>query len=243
MIVDPTEFLIVLPARYASTRLPGKALADICGKPMIVRSFENARSQAPGATVVVATDDEVIADVCHGAGAPVVMTDKKHPTGTDRVAEAARLFRRPYVINYQPDEPLLEDGVIARVMQATVEQDTFVCGMSKIANPADICNESVGKVVFDVHGYCIYISRHPIPFRSPYPYWTQTCVYGCSYGDLQRFSRIGQTDLELSEGIELLRWLDMGLALYMVVVPGERLAVDTPGDLDRVRAEFLRRHS
>lgn len=244
MRIDTEEFLVVLPARIGSSRLPGKPLKDIGGKPMIVRSFYNVRMQSGSAAVVVATDDRSILDVCLDHGIPCCMTSGSHKTGTDRVAEVAKRYMRPYIINAQPDEPLLHDGVVRRIMEEVVHTGSVCCGMSKIATEADVLSPSVGKVVATTYGKCLYISRQPIPNAAfGGTYWTQTCVYGFPYRELMEFADMPQSPLEISEGIELLRWLENGRELRMPIVPGERLSVDTPEDLERVRRIFLDKHS
>jgi 3-deoxy-manno-octulosonate cytidylyltransferase (CMP-KDO synthetase) len=229
-------FLVVLPARLDSTRLPRKPLALLGGVPMILRSFYNAMRQAGRwADVVVATDSEEIAEVCRHAHAPVVMTGC-HPTGTDRVAEAASQFHHPWILNYQPDEPRLAPGVL-RTMADAVSQKWLVCCGMAACPAADVKNPSVGKVALGLEDRAVYISRAPIMGAGGY--WTQVCVYAFGRGDLEHFHSLPQGPLEKAEGIELLRLTERGYTVQMVRVPGQRMAVDTPSDLRRMRGRYL----
>lgn len=233
MVYD--RVLIVLPARYNSTRLPGKPLVDICGKPMIVRSYENARKQVKHPIpIIVATDDERIKGVCNQHDIPVEMTGE-YATGTDRVAEMVKKyqFEYDYYINVQPDEPFLHDGVIMKIINETIAHNEVTCGLS-ILDDKDVNNSSYGKVVINDNYYAIYMSRAPIPYNGII-YYTQICVYGIPLVKLLDFARHKQTNLEQIEGIEMLRFIEMGEKVKMVYVPGQRLSVDTPEDLKMAR--------
>lgn len=236
------EFLIVLPARYGSTRLPGKPLIDICGKSMIVRSYQNIINQTKDVLediVLVATDDERIRQECVEHNIPVEMTRKDHKTGTDRVAEVSNRYPEfPFIINAQPDEPLLADGVIARIKDTLRSDDFPCCGMAPIVDPEQIDNPNVGKVVIDRYGFALYMSRSPIPYNSK-AYFTQVCVYGFPRHHLMQYHRLKRGVLEQMEEIELLRFLENHAPVRMVAVPGSRMSVDTPEDVERVRKAFL----
>lgn len=236
--------LVVLPARMDSTRLPGKPLADICGKPMVIRSYENAvKSAGHFADILVATPDAEIVETCVKYHADVTKTCLDHPTGTDRVAEVALACPEyRFYINAQPDEPLLDVDAIPAIYNALCyEASPVFCGVAPITNQEDIEKASVGKVVMDRLGRCLYISRNRVPYR-PFqnPFYTQVCVYGFRGAEVLKYYHThGQSQTELAEdGIELLRFLDMGIEVQMVPVPGERHAVDTPEDLEKVRYLF-----
>lgn len=230
-----SSFLVVLPARYSSSRLPGKPLIDLGGVPMLVRSYRNAIAQVKGrGKVVAAIDDDRVAAVCSEHGVPYLMTSRKPFCGTDRCAEAAEIYGRvDYVINYQPDEPLLEDGCISTIMDAVSITDLVCCGMA-LLQTRDTDNRNVGKVVFDYDMNAMYLSRAAIPVNATGRY-TQVCVYGFPYDDLLRFASYQPSRLERLVGIELLRWVEYGNKLRMVMVPGRRNAVDVPADVKRVR--------
>lgn len=234
--------LIVIPARYGSSRFPGKPLASIGGLPMVVRTFQNTRAQAPANSVVlVATDDIRIMDACKRYAVPCVMTSTDCRTGTDRVAEvAARRPEHEIVINVQGDEPLMADGCVATIYEAVSVCGTVCCGAAPL-NPKDVPNPNVGKVVVGVSQLAMYMSRAPIPFpfaKAPESYMTQVCIYGFPAEDLRTFAKLPTGKLEAVEGIELLRWMEDVRPVQMVRVPGERMAVDTPEDLERVRARI-----
>ena len=231
--------LIVIPARYNSSRLPGKPLLDIGGLPMIVRTYRNVLAQAGQACVLVATDDDRIGAACKRYSVRCVKTSDGCRTGTDRVAEVAA-GRPAYdvVLNVQGDEPFMAAGCVDIIVAAVKASGRVCCGMAPLA-PEDVTNPNVGKVVCDRDGRALYISRSLVPstFAAQPDGWdTQVCIYGFPRAYLAAFAAMPTGRLEAVEGIELLRWLEAGYPLQMVRVLGERLAVDTPADLERVRA-------
>lgn len=239
--MNSKDFLIVLPARMGSTRLPGKMLLDIHGQPMIIRSWENAVRQAQGSRVIIATDNKEIYDICRARGAEAEMTSSTHKTGTDRVAEIClRYPQYKYIINMQPDEPLMEDGAILAIKRALITQKVSCCGLTALGDD-HVYKENIGKVVTDSEGFVLYISRAPIPFNSPVHY-TQICIYGFPREALIRFASLPQGTWEQYEKIELLRWIEAGYAIKAVAIPGQRLAVDVPEDIDIIRSEYAQKH-
>lgn len=228
--------LIVIPARWGSTRFPGKALANIAGLPMVVRTYRNTVVNAPGRTVLVATDDNRIMAACRHYDVPAVMTSRAHACGTDRVAEAS--YSRPQfdtVLVVQGDEPCMAPGVIDAVEAETIRRLEVCCGMCEITAPADRASRNVGKVVCDSTGHALWIDRAPLA-GDAVPAYTQVCCYGFLRDDLLEFARMPVGRYEQATGIELLRWIEAGYRLRMVPVPGGRHAVDCPADIAAVEA-------
>jgi 3-deoxy-manno-octulosonate cytidylyltransferase (CMP-KDO synthetase) len=242
----------IIPARYASTRLPGKPLADIHGKPMVQHVWERARQARAVGRVLVATDDERVAQAVRGFGGEVMMTSPHHPTGTDRLAEAAGRVGAAVVVNVQGDEPLLDPRWID-VAVAPLVDDGGV-GMATLSLPLRTVEEmmapAVVKVVSDVHGDALYFSRSPIPHvrggtledaaraavaRGLARRHAGLYVYRLEV--LQRLAALPPSPLEQAESLEQLRALHHGIRIRVSEVDGQAPpAVDTPEDLDTVRA-------
>ncbi|MDA8108297.1 MAG: 3-deoxy-manno-octulosonate cytidylyltransferase [Betaproteobacteria bacterium] len=248
-------FTVVIPARYASSRLPGKPLADLGGKPMVVRVCEQARASG-AARVCVATDDERIARAVRAHGFEALMTRPEHASGTDRIAEAAAALGLPdqaIVVNVQGDEPLIPPPLIAQaaaLLDAHPEASVSTA-CHPIRDAASVFNPNVTKAVLDARGYALYFSRAPIPYaRDAYaaggreppadlPCFRHLGIYGYRAGFLQRFARLAPSPLERFEALEQLRVLWHGYRIVVAVVedPGAP-GVDTPEDLEAARARF-----
>jgi len=236
-------FHVVIPARYASTRFPGKPLADLGGKPMVVRVCE--RAAASGAvSVAVATDDERIRQAVEAHGHRALMTRADHPSGTDRIAEAAAalgLGDADIVVNVQGDEPLIEPALIASVASALAGDAaaSMATACHPIHDPSAIDNPNVVKVVLDAAGHALYFSRSRIPYpREPGGTWYRHAgIYAYRVGFLQRFARLEPAPPERAESLEQLRALWHGYRI-VVAVCAEEIApgVDTPQDLEAVRS-------
>jgi 3-deoxy-manno-octulosonate cytidylyltransferase (CMP-KDO synthetase) len=241
-VLSQPAFHVIIPARYASSRFPGKPLADLAGRPMVVHVCERAR--ASGARgVVVATDDERISRAVAQAGYRALMTRADHASGTDRVAEAATalgLANDAIVVNVQGDEPLIDPSLIKHV--ATALERNSAASMSTAAHPihdqASLANPNVVKVVLDAAGYALYFSRSQIPFpREPGGVWYRHAgIYAYRTGFLKEFSSMKPSPLEQTEALEQLRVLWHGFRIAVAVSetaspPG----VDTLQDLDAVR--------
>lgn len=238
--------LVVIPARYGSTRFPGKALADVHGKPLIVRVAENARGVRLADRVLVATDDPRIEAAVTAAGLDCELTGA-HATGTDRIAEVAARHDAALVVNLQGDEPLLPpadvDALIAR-MAAEPAWDIGTCA-HPFDGPDDWREPNVVKVVADRAGRALYFSRAPIPGMFPgaeRPGHTVALrhvgIYAYRREALLRFAALPRTPLEQAEGLEQLRALENGLTIGVVTVAAGPVGVDTPADLERVRAAW-----
>jgi 3-deoxy-manno-octulosonate cytidylyltransferase (CMP-KDO synthetase) len=237
----------IIPARYRASRFPGKPLAAIAGRPMLAHVIEGARRAKRLRDVWVATDDARIAEVAAAAGAPVVMTSPDHPTGTDRLAEAAARTGDAIVVNVQGDEPLIEGFVIDAAVEA-LEADAGAA-MSTVVHPlepAALADPNRVKVVLDRSGRALYFSRAPVPFRradAAAPRWLQHVgLYAYRREFLLRFVGLAQGEAERAEGLEQLRALEHGFEIRCVVVEGwQSVPVDVPEDVARVEAALARR--
>jgi 3-deoxy-manno-octulosonate cytidylyltransferase (CMP-KDO synthetase) len=229
----------IIPARYSATRLPGKPLADICGKPLIQYVYEQARKSKLLEDVIVATDDERILKAVEGFGGKAVMTSPTHPSGTDRCAEVARQIDCDFVINIQGDEPLIPPQVIDKVAEALMESDEEIpmTSAATLANKEERENSNVVKVVTDQKGIALYFSRSPIPFyrNQVAPTLRHIGIYGYRKDFLLKFVSLPQTPLEKTESLEQLRALEHGFKIKIVLVDYSPVGVDTPEDLERVR--------
>lgn len=239
------KILGIIPARFDSTRFPGKPLVPIAGKPLIQRVVEQCRKAAALADVVVATDDDRIATVARRF-CRVEMTRTDHPSGTDRVAEVAARSDHEAFVNVQGDEPLIDPTVIDRVAQALAD-----CEMSTAAtplrDPAALQNPAVVKVVTTAAGRALYFSRSPIPFVrdvrrnsapgwSSFPFLRHLGIYGYRREALLQLVKWPVSSLEQAEKLEQLRALENGMQIAVVRAEDEGIGVDTPEDVGRVEA-------
>jgi 3-deoxy-manno-octulosonate cytidylyltransferase (CMP-KDO synthetase) len=232
----------IIPARFRASRFPGKPLAEIAGRPMLAHVIEGARRAKKLREVLVATDDERIAAAAAAVGAPVVMTSPDHPTGTDRLAEAAARLSDAIVVNVQGDEPLIEGFVIDAAV-AALEADADA-PMATVAHPLDgraLTDPNRVKVVLDARGRALYFSRALIPFRradAPAPRWLQHVgLYAYRRAFLARFVALAPGAAERAEGLEQLRALEHGFPIRCAVIEGWRsVPVDVPGDVAEVEA-------
>jgi 3-deoxy-manno-octulosonate cytidylyltransferase (CMP-KDO synthetase) len=231
----------VIPARYQSTRLPGKPLALINGKTMIEHVHARASRAALVDAVLVATDDPRVADVVDGFGGTAVLTSAHHTTGTDRLAEVARGLTAELIVNVQGDEPLIDPSAIDAAIAPLADrpQDVLSTLRRRLTNPADLANPAVVKVVVDRHGYGLYFSRSPLPHAragSPEPvFWRHLGLYVYRRETLERLAGLAPTPLEQAEGLEQLRALEHGIRILTVETTCDALGVDTPEDLEHVR--------
>lgn len=235
----------VIPARYKSSRFPGKPLADICGRPMIWWVYQQCKKVDDFDEVYVATDDDKIFSACESLDINVIMTSDTHRTGTDRIGEVARVVPADLYVNIQGDEPLLEPGTIkAAIEPFYTKPDLQISNlMTKINNPVDVVNFTVPKVITNREGIGIYLTRATAPYPKgslDFAYYKQVCVYGfkpealqfyCDYG-----MKYGKAKVEAVEDIEILRFIENGYKVQYIEVASETIAVDTPNDLEKVRA-------
>jgi 3-deoxy-manno-octulosonate cytidylyltransferase (CMP-KDO synthetase) len=235
------KFQVIIPARYASTRFPGKPLADLGGKPMVVHVCERA-AKSGAAAVHVATDDERIAKAVRAHGHRAVLTRGDHPSGTDRIAEAAKklkLAENEIVVNVQGDEPMISPKLIAQVALTLQRKKASVSTACHAIEEAEtIASPNVVKVVLDAEGYALYFSRSQIPYpREPGAAWYRHAgIYGYRVAFLKKYSRLKAPPLEKAEALEQLRVLWHGYRIAVAVSETEiPPGVDTPQDLEAVR--------
>jgi 3-deoxy-manno-octulosonate cytidylyltransferase (CMP-KDO synthetase) len=235
-----TRAAAVIPARFQSTRFPGKPLALILGKPMLRWVYEAVRQAGTVERVLIATDDSRIGDAAAGFGADVVMTSPDHSCGTDRVAEVAECLPHSIILNVQGDEPLVTSGEIDRLVE--VLQDPCIpmaSLMMKVHDVGLICDPHLVKVVVDGDGYALYFSRSPLPYLSDDFFYLHSGIYGFQRDFLLQFSRLPDSRLERIEKLEQLRVLENGRRIKMIETAHPALRVDTPQDIIRVE-EFLK---
>jgi len=249
----------IIPARYGSTRLPGKPLARIGGKPMIQHVYESAARAKALDRVLVATDDRRIEEAVRGFGGDVVMTSKKHASGTDRLAEAARKIKADWIVNVQGDLPFVQTQTITRAVQPLRHNRSLPMGTvcTPIYDEEDWRNPNVVKVIADRRGFALYFSRSPIPYAragavdlsgtrltpaSGSRHWgfRHLGLYVYRRDFLLKFARLRPTALEQIESLEQLRALAYGYRIFVAKVVERSIEVDTPEDLAKAE-EFLQR--
>lgn len=240
-----TSFLGIIPARFKSTRFPGKPLADIKGKPMIRHVFE--RASAVMDRVIVATDDRRIATAVQEFGGEVIMTSTEHQSGTDRCAEALGKAEEAHgttydvVVNIQGDEPFLAGEQIRLLQSCFSDENTQIATLiKKIENEGDIRNPNRAKVVVEKNGFALYFSRSPIPFlrnakeqdwHTQHAYYMHIGLYAYRSEVLRTITRLDLGSLEKAEALEQLRWLQNGFRIKTAVTEHDSFGIDTPEDL------------
>lgn len=236
--------VIVIPARYASTRFPGKPLAILAGKPMIQHVYEKAVA-SKAATVLVATDDQRIMDAVTAFGGKAVMTREDHPSGTDRIAEAVKLAapNADIVINIQGDEPLIPVSVIDELI--TIMEERSELEMATVAVPGnrETMTENNVKAVFGNNNMALYFSRSMVPFLrtggEACPVWLHWGIYAFRKDILEKFVQLPAGRLENCEKLEQLRALENGISIYVHTSNLESIGVDTPDDLVKAEKKLL----
>lgn len=238
----PVQVLAVVPARYASSRFPGKPLASIDGRPMIQHVVERVRQAERVQRVVVATDDARIEKAVADFGGLSVMTRSDHRTGTDRVAEVAAHVPAEIYVNVQGDEPLVDPGTIDALVSAMLEEDSvqLATPCSAIHTPADIMDPNIVKVVRNFDGDALYFSRAPIPWvrdraeTVAAQHWKHLGLYAYRRDALLDFPTLPPGDLERIEQLEQLRWLENDYRIRVVETEYDAVSVDVPADVGRV---------
>ena len=248
-----TKVVAIIPARYHSQRLPGKPLADIGGKPMIQRVYEQAAKARGIGRVIVATDDERIVSAVHAFGGEALMTPVTLQSGTDRVAFTAKnLPGADIIVNVQGDEPLLAPEMIEEGVAVVAGSDAVVGTLvKKIETDDELFNPNVVKVVLGAAGNCLYFSRSPIPFgrdaaqnnwRTHHSYYKHIGLYVFRREFLLQYTGLSQTPLEMIEKLEQLRILEHGYTIRAAVTRFDSMPVDTQEDLKRVQAIYKKLH-
>ena len=235
----------IIPARYQSTRLPGKPLAIIGGKPMIQRVYEQCIKSRVLKGLTVATDDERIANIVKSFNGNVIFTKSEHHSGTDRCFEAAEKMNigiGSVIINIQGDEPFINPSQIDLLASCFDEKDVNIASMmKKITRQEELDSPNTAKVVLDAQNNAMYFSRNPIPFLQNVAkenwlkesiFYKHIGIYGYKYEVLQQLVRLPQSSLEVAESLEQLRWLENGFKIAMKETEHEGFAIDTPNDLE-----------
>ncbi len=240
-----SKTVIAIPARYASTRFPGKPLALLAGKPMIQHVYEKAAASKADA-VLVATDDERIARTVAGFGGKAVMTRADHPSGSDRICEAVSGFDCDIVINVQGDEPLIPTAVIDELIDIMRQRPELEMATVVVpATPEKLNSPNSPKVVFGVDRMAIYFSRAVIPYRrdgnEPADYYLHWGIYAYRRKTLERFVSLPPGRLEMCEKLEQLRALENGIGIYVHISNLESIGVDTPEDLAEAEKRLQRK--
>ncbi len=243
------HFLAIIPARYASSRFPGKPLADIDGKPMIQRVYERVSEYYKHCCV--ATDDERIERAVRGFGGKVVMTSDKHRSGTDRCAEALGHFEKEsglkfdVVVNVQGDEPFVSEEHLVKIKTAFEDKETQIATLVKrFSKKEDIFNPNSPKVILSKDGFALYFSRAAVPYlrnvpqqsdwQSQYVYFKHIGLYAYRCDVLREITLLPMGELEKAESLEQLRWIENGYRIKAIETVAENIAVDTPEDLQAV---------
>jgi 3-deoxy-manno-octulosonate cytidylyltransferase (CMP-KDO synthetase) len=235
--------VVIIPARYKSSRFPGKPLVPLLGKPMILWVAELSAMALGKESVFIATEDERIAQTVEGAGFRSIMTSEEALTGTDRLAEAAKQIDADIYLNVQGDEPLLNPDDIRKILSVKQKYpNDIINGYCKVGQNEDPNSVNIPKVIFNEDGRMVYMSRQKLPGykdsqNKPISYYKQVCIYAFSLSDLTRYSSFGRkSTLERSEDIEILRFLEWGTTIRMVETSTGSLAVDVPADVIVVEA-------
>lgn len=255
--IPEQNVIAIIPARFASTRLEGKLLLSLGGKPLLLHTVERAKSARNISRVIVATDSREIAKIVAESGSEAILTDKNHQSGSDRIAEVAEnLSATSIIVNVQGDEPLIPPGTIEKAVEAILRETKadIVTTCEKIEDFRDVLSPDVVKVVTDESGYALYFSRSPIPFPresvkkygnlenalrhepaliSLFRKHTGLYVYRREF--LLEYTKMRQTFLETTEMLEQLRALENGARIKVVEVAENSISVDTPEDFERVR--------
>ena len=234
--------LAVIPARYTSSRFPGKPFASIAGKPMIQHVVERVRRARRVSKALVATDEPGIRDAVQGFGGEAVLTRRDHLTGTDRVAEVAAHIPAEIYVNVQGDEPLIDPETIDGLVLALLEDPgvQVASAARAIVQPNDIMDPNITKVVRDFDGNALYFSRAPIPWVRDRKesvvaqHWKHVGLYAFRREALLDFATLPPGELERLEQLEQLRWLENGYRIRMLETEYDAISVDVPADIDRV---------
>ena len=240
--MSPPKVVIVIPARYGSTRLAGKPLISLAGKPMIQRVYERAKLAEKADRVIVATDDERVVKAVEEFGGEARMTRTDHRTGTERVAEVAAHVAGEVFVNVQGDEPLLDPAAVDTAVNALLEQPAAAISTvaTPIKTPADIMDPNVVKTLLDFENYALYFSRAPIPWvrdgasKIQVRHLKHLGLYVFQRDALLEYPTLPQGELERVEQLEQLRWLENGWRIRVAEVEHDAVSVDVPEDVARV---------
>ena len=242
----------IIPARYESSRFPGKPLIDIAGQTMIQRVYNQAKHATALSEVIVATDDQRIYDHVKSFAGNVMMTSKDHESGTDRCAEvASNLVGFGVAINIQGDEPFIDPQQIDLLGSCFNDTETEIATLiRRVESEDELFNENKPKVVLNLKGEAIYFSRQAIPFQrgveqsqwlAKRPYYNHIGIYGYRIDILQQLTALPLSDLETMEALEQLRWIDNGYKIKTAISSHSNDAVDTPADLEQILKKYFKK--
>jgi len=241
------KVLGVIPARYASTRFPGKPLADVDGKSMIMRVYERTLMSKYLSGVIVATDDTRIFEHVKINGGKVILTSRKHQSGTERCNEVVNLLSEKFdvIVNIQGDEPFINPKQIDSLTVAFIENEISIATLiKKINNEAELFNENVVKVVIDKNHNALYFSRSTIPFirgcdtnnwLNKTTFYKHLGIYAYKIDILKKIVELTQSDYEKCESLEQLRWLEKGFKIHTIITDYESVSIDTPEDIEKAK--------
>lgn len=240
------KIIAVIPARFASTRFPGKPLVNIQDKPMVQHVYEKAVSSGVFSKVIVATDDARIEKVVNDFGGLAMITSEDHQSGTDRCGEVIKRLEESFdvVVNIQGDEPFIHFEQLEQLISLFDNPNTQIATLKKqLSNIDDVQNVNVVKVVSDNDKRALYFSRSPIPFArgtevkdwlSKHDYYKHIGLYGYRYSVLKELVKLPTSSLESCESLEQLRWLQNGFSIFIAETKHESIGIDTPEDLERL---------
>jgi len=239
------KILCIIPARFASTRFPGKPLVDIAGKTMIQRVYEQAKKCIHLAEIIVATDDDRIFKHVDDFGGKAVMTSPDHQSGTDRCAEAAEKYPEyDVIINIQGDEPYIDPEQITKLISCFNDAGTQIATLiKKVSTNEELHNTNSPKVIINKHSEAIYFSRSPLPhirgqepqnWLQHFTYFKHVGIYGYRADILKRITKLPVSLLERAESLEQLRWIENGYKIKVAETELETFAIDTPEDLKKI---------
>lgn len=236
----------IIPARYKSTRFEGKVLADLLGKPVVQHVYETAKRARMLNDLIIATDDDRVAECVKGFGGKAALTSTDQPTGTDRLGEVVNPIDVRVVVNIQGDEPLVHHTMIDELIRTMLEdrQLTMATVIKRIDDKKELADPNVVKVVIDRHGYALYFSRSPIPFERVGPvknFYKHLGLYAYTKDFLFTFTNLPKTDLEKAESLEQLRALEHGYRIKTIETKFETVGIDTPEDLEKAKRILLER--
>ena len=243
------KIVAIIPARYESSRFPGKPLAFICGKPMIQWVYENVSKVDKIDNLYVATDDKRIYDTVLNFGGKAIMTSKNHICGTNRIAECVQILglnNDDIVLNIQGDEPLIKEQMIEQLISCFDNKDIYISTLKQeITNNNDLSNPNIVKVITDINNYAIYFSRYGIPYERDVKvkHYRHIGIYGFKKSFLLKYSSMEKTMLEESECLEQLRILENGYKIFVKETEYRIIGVDTPEELKQVEDNILNEFS
>ena len=240
------KVVAIIPARFASSRFPGKPLIDLGGKPMIQRTYEQVKAVEGFDRIVIATDDQRIFDASVAFGAEVMMTSAKHLTGTDRCAEVLSQLGETvdYVVNIQGDEPFIEPAQLREVSAGFTSGAPILTLIKKVQDSETLFNVNTPKVICDEEGHALYFSRQTIPFLrgvepsewlSKHTFYKHIGLYAYRADILPGLSALKPTSLEMAESLEQMRWVQNGIRIKAIETQFETIGIDSPADIEKIQ--------